>query len=69
MEDSAGFRIDRTEQPEPLAVDFDDRLIKRDLVRLTAASRLQVALLDPVMNRLSGSVDTQTLQHASRFCQ
>lgn len=67
MGDSTGFGIHRTEQTEPLAIDFHNRFTERDLMRLAATSRFQVAFVHQIADGRARSVDAETLQHQSRF--
>jgi hypothetical protein len=50
MEDNVGFRINRPKEPIRLAIDFQDRFIKRELVRKPADSWFEIGLFGPVMD-------------------
>ncbi len=55
-------RIDCSEQPVPLAIDLDHHLIESELVGLGTSDRLQIRLLDPVMNRRTSPFDPKVIK-------
>ena len=61
MEDHVGLRVDGGEEPLGLAIDFNDGFVEGDLLRFLAAARLEVGLLDPVVNGRSAPIDTKFL--------
>jgi hypothetical protein len=50
MQDYVGVRVDGRDQPESLSVDFDDRLVERDLGWSSAAPRFDIRLLQPIVD-------------------
>lgn len=50
MQEMISFGANGSEEPEPLAVDLDNRLVAGDLLETPTAPRLEIGLLDPVVN-------------------
>lgn len=63
MQDYVSFRIDRGVEPEPLTVDFDDRLIEHDLERISPVELVEIRLLHPIMKGRFCTDYTQTINY------
>jgi len=65
MEDFVGIRIDRLVQPELLTVEADHLFINRELIRGDCRDRLQISLMNPVMNSDMTPIDPKSFREIS----
>ena len=61
MQEIVRLGVDRSIQPELLAVDSDHRLVERNVIRTRVAGRLQIGLVNPVVDRFLRPFDTKLL--------
>ena len=62
MQDYVDIWVDRCDQPESVSVDFNDRLVERDLGWCSPAMRFDIRLLYPVVDGRSSLVYSKPIK-------